>query len=84
MASRPGLRLDQSNVLGAFLVDLDELRNTAIEGSQLAFAMLNQRDKIGVSDLSMTYQCRASKDFCCRRRDIAGPESMPRYRNDFL
>jgi hypothetical protein len=28
-----GLHLDQSNILGAFLVDLDELCNTAIEGS---------------------------------------------------
>lgn len=27
-----GLRLDQSNILGAFLVDLDELCNTPIEG----------------------------------------------------
>jgi len=65
-------------------MDLDELSNPSIEGSQLAFVMLNQRDKIGVSDLPMTYQCRASKDFCFRRCDIVGPEAMARDRNNFL
>jgi hypothetical protein len=32
-----GLRLDQSNILRAVLVGLDELSNTSIEGSQLEF-----------------------------------------------
>ena len=63
---------------------LDELSNTSIEGGQLTFTMLNQRDKIGVCYLSMTSQCRASKDFCLRRRDIVCPEAMPRYSNNFL
>ena len=63
---------------------LDQLSNTSIEGSELAFVMLSQGDEIGVSDLSMTYHCRAGKEFCLRRRDIVGPEAMPRYRNNFL